>query len=265
MWNPEDYAQHSDAQLKWARELRSRLNLRGDESLLDVGCGDGKITADFAKTIANGRVIGVDSSPEMVNYASQTYPTSQYPNLQFLCMDARSLVLAETFDVVFSNATLHWVPDHVAFLTGVAQILKPGGKLMISCGGQGNAAGILAAFAEVTQEQPWQGHFTTFESPYTFHGVEVYQSWLADVNLHVERLELVPKDMIHLGIEGLAGWIRTTWMPFIQCVPDNQQEQLIQEVVSTYLKHFPLDKEGFSHVEMVRLEVEATKETASVQ
>jgi hypothetical protein len=145
MWNPEDYAQHSDAQLKWARELRSRLNLRGDESLLDVGCGDGKITADFAKTIANGRVIGVDSSPEMVNYASQTYPTSQYPNLQFLCMDARSLVLAETFDVVFSNATLHWVPVTLAqevsvsapvedFSTLNLQFSAPVDWLALACG-----------------------------------------------------------------------------------------------------------------------------------
>jgi trans-aconitate methyltransferase len=63
MWNPEDYAKNSDAQLKWAQELRSHLDLKGDESILDVGCGDGKITADFAVGLPHGRAIGVDSSP----------------------------------------------------------------------------------------------------------------------------------------------------------------------------------------------------------
>lgn len=259
MWNPEDYAQHSDAQLKWAQELRTRLELRGDESLLDVGCGDGKITADFARAIPQGQVIGIDSSLEMVDYAAQTYSSSKYPNLRFVCMDARSLAFTNPFDIVFSNAVLHWVSDHLAVLTGVSQILKPGGKLVISCGGQGNVTGILAAFAEVMQQQPWIEYFATFQPPYTFHGVEVYQSWLSDVGLQVQRLELVPKDMTHRGMKGLAGWIRTTWMPFIQCIPSQQQEQFIQEVVKTYLNHVPLDEAGLSHVQMVRLEVEASK------
>jgi len=64
-WNPEDYAKNSDAQLKWAKELKQSLNLQGDESVLDVGCGDGKITADFATTLPRGRVVGIDSSPDM--------------------------------------------------------------------------------------------------------------------------------------------------------------------------------------------------------
>jgi trans-aconitate 2-methyltransferase len=259
MWNPEDYARHSDAQLKWAQELRSRLDLQGNESLLDIGCGDGKITADFAKAIPLGQAIGIDSSPDMVEYAAQNYPATQYPNLQFMQMDAQAIAFGKAFDIVFSNATLHWVLDHFAVLTAVSQILKPGGRLMISCGGQGNAAGIIAAFAEVIQQQDWRSCFATFQPPYTFHGVEVYQSWLLGVGLQAQRLELVPKDMTHQGSEGLVGWIRTTWMPFIHCVPVNDQERFTQEVVTTYLKHFPLDREGLSHVEMVRLEVEATK------
>jgi trans-aconitate 2-methyltransferase len=259
MWNPEDYARHSDAQLKWAQELRSRLNLRGNESLLDIGCGDGKITADFARAIPRGQAIGIDSSLEMVEYAAKNYPATQYPNLRFRQMDAQAIVFEQAFDVVFSNATLHWVPDHFAVLTRVSQILKPGGKLIISCGGQGNAAGIIATFSEVMQRQDWRSYFATFQPPYTFHGVEVYQSWLSEIGLQVQRLELVPKDMTHKGSEGLAGWIRTTWMPFIHCVPVENQEEFIQEVVTTYLKHIPLDRDDLSHVEMVRLEAEAIK------
>lgn len=259
MWNPEDYARHSDAQLKWAQELRSRLDLQGNESLLDIGCGDGKITADFAKAIPQGEAIGIDSSPEMVEYAAKNYPATRHPNLQFIQMDAQAIAFEQRFDIVFSNATLHWVSDHYAVLTGVSQILKPGGKLIISCGGQGNGAGIIAAFSEVMQQQDWIEYFTTFQTPYTFHGVDIYQSWLSEVGFQAQWLELVPKDMTHQGSEGLAGWIRTTWMPFIHCVPVDGQERFTQEVVTTYLKHFPLDEEGLSHVEMVRLEVDAIK------
>jgi trans-aconitate 2-methyltransferase len=106
-WNPEDYAKNSDAQLKWARELRQNLKLQGNESVLDVGCGDGKITADFATALSKGRVVGVDSSPEMIDYATRTYASKQYANLSFACVDARSLDFDREFDLCFSNATLH--------------------------------------------------------------------------------------------------------------------------------------------------------------
>jgi trans-aconitate 2-methyltransferase len=89
MWNPEDYAKNSDAQLQWARSLTQNLNLASYQSILDVGCGDGKITADFAATVPQSRVVGIDSSLEMIAYAQEKYPVSQYPNLTFTCIDAR--------------------------------------------------------------------------------------------------------------------------------------------------------------------------------
>ncbi|MEM7757189.1 MAG: class I SAM-dependent methyltransferase [Cyanobacteria bacterium P01_A01_bin.40] len=91
MWNPEDYTKNSDAQLKWARSLIQNLNLNDYQSILDLGCGDGKITADFAASFPENRVVGVDSSAEMVAYAAEKYPARKYPNLNFVCMDARSL------------------------------------------------------------------------------------------------------------------------------------------------------------------------------
>lgn len=76
--------------MKWAWELRETLDLQGNESVLDVGCGDGKITADFAAALPKGRVVGVDSSAQMIDYATRTYADTQYPNLSFACNDARS-------------------------------------------------------------------------------------------------------------------------------------------------------------------------------
>lgn len=259
LWNPEDYAKNSDAQLKWAQELRSTLNLHGDESVLDVGCGDGKITADFATALPKGEVIGVDRSPEMIAYAQRTYPATQYPNLSFARVDARSLDFDHRFDLIFSNAVLHWVDDHQAFLKGAARSLKQGGRLVISCGGKGSAADILQVFSKIVTEDPWKKYFNGFHNPYFFYGTQDYAVWLEQVGLHPERLELVPKDMTHSGKAGLAGWIRTTWLPFTQQVPESERDSFITHFVETYLSQFPLDSNGLTHVQMVRLEVNALK------
>jgi len=142
-WDPEDYARHSGAQLAWANDQIARLDLAPDEAecstfraVLDVGCGDGKITAEFARALpvcqlcppmiyvgtaelANGFVLGVDSSPAFVDsalpcrYAREHYPPSTHPNLCFEIMDARRLAYPRRFrlyssrDLIFSNATLH--------------------------------------------------------------------------------------------------------------------------------------------------------------
>src|SRR5437867_9759059 len=122
-WNPHDYAKNSSAQLVWARELISRMAFVGSEAVLDVGCGDGKITAEFARSLPGGYVLGVDSSPEFIAYASLHYPETDFSTLKFERMDARSLKIDRRFDLIFSNATMHWVDDHRAFLRGAAQHL----------------------------------------------------------------------------------------------------------------------------------------------
>lgn len=259
MWNPEDYAQHSNAQLKWARELRKHLDLKPDAAILDVGCGDGKITADLALTVPQGTIVGLDNSPQMVAYAQRTYPLSQYPNLSFVCGDARALPWTQTFDVVFSNATLHWVDNHQVFLQGAYGSLRDGGQLAISCGGQGNAAEIFYVFAEAIAQAPWRPYFETFQTPYFFYGTSDYRQWLQETGFTIERLALVPKDMTQMGKAGLAAWIRTTWMPFTHCVPEPKRDFFIAQFVESYLERFPLDARGLAHVHMVRLEVIACK------
>jgi trans-aconitate 2-methyltransferase len=258
-WNPEDYAKNSDAQLKWARELRQNLNLQGNESILDVGCGDGKITADFATSLPRGCVTGVDGSPEMIAYATRTYSAKQYPNLIFACVDARSLDFDREFDLCFSNATLHWVDNHQAFLSGVSRALRSGGRLVVSCGGQGNAADVLQVFSELVSCEPWDRYFNEFRNPYFFYGDKDYSMWLEEAGFIVEKLELVPKDMTHQGKEGLAGWIRTTWMPFTQYVPESERDDFVTHFVEAYVDRIPLDQNGLAHVSMVRLEVNALK------
>lgn len=258
-WNPEEYAKSSAAQLAWARELIARLKLRGEESVLDVGSGDGKVTAELAAVLPRGRVVGLDGSREMVGFARAHYDERQFPNLEFVCMDARRIELNRLFDIVFSNAALHWIEDHRAVLKGLSRVLRRGGGLIISCGGRGNAAEILATVGVVTAKIRWRKYFDALAFPYHFYGPDEYSRWLPEAGLSPLRVELVPKDMPHRGAEGLAAWIRTTWLPFTERVPEQDQEELIQEIVKTYLDRFPVDSAGVAYVKMVRLEVEALK------
>jgi trans-aconitate methyltransferase len=258
-WNPEEYAKHSAAQLVWARELIARLQLRGDESVLDVGSGDGKVTAEIAAAVPRGRVVGLDGSNEMVEFARAHYGNDRFPNLEFVCLDARRIALNYSFDVVFSNAALHWIADHPAILQGVSRVMRRGGRLIFSCGGLGNAAEILHVVQAVTVQDRWRKYFEGFERPYNFYGPDQYLRWLPEAGLSPLRVELVPKDMSQPGAHGLAAWIRTTWLPFTERVPQSEREEMILDMVSEYLSRFPADAAGDVHVKMVRLEVEALK------
>jgi trans-aconitate 2-methyltransferase len=256
-WDPEEYARHSSAQLGWAQELTARLALQGSEALLDVGCGDGKMTAALSRALSGGFVLGVDSSPAFIAYARSHYPQAEYPNLRFEQMDARNLSYGRRFDVIFSNAVLHWVDDHPAFLAGCARLLRARGRLSLSCGGAGNAAEIIAVLEELIRQPPWAPCFTGFGFPYFFYSPEDYAGWLPAAGFEPLRLALVEKDMQHSGRAGLAGWIRTTWLPYTQRVPQAQRQAFIFSLVEAYLARQPLDAAGQCHVRMVRLEVEA--------
>lgn len=258
-WNAKDYAKNSANQYAWAKELIPKLKLQGDEALLDIGCGDGKITAEIAKALPKGRVVGIDSSQEMIHLAQTTFPQADYPNLSFQLMDARKLIFQPVFDKIFSNATLHWIPNQSAVLFGIERCLKPGGSLLFQMAGKGNAQEIISLLDNMLSLVPWKPYFEGFKFPYGFFSQEEYTDFLLEEGLKPLRVELFPKDMKFKGIEGLAGWVRTTWLPFTEKLPEELKGQFINELVSRYVKIHPVDAEGMIHLGMIRLEVEAQK------
>jgi trans-aconitate 2-methyltransferase len=256
-WDAEDYSQSSAQQKKWGRELLSKLRLEGGERVLDIGCGDGKITAEIAELLPQGHVVGIDSSEEMINFARDSYPRDRRPNLDWAVMDARELAFDAQFDLVFSNAVLHWIPDHKPVLGGIKRSLKPGGKILLQMGGRGNAGKVVEAMGKRMMTDQWNHYFHDMSIPYSFYGPEEYEEWLAEAGLTPLRVELVYKDMVHPGRDGTAAWIRTTWLPFTQRIPEDMRETFIYEIVDAYMESHPADEEGLVHVEAIRLEVEA--------
>ena len=258
-WNAADYHANSAVQQSWARELIAKLNLRGDEHILDVGCGDGKVTAEIARAVPRGSVVGVDASAEMIGFARKTFPSSKISNLKFLITDARKINFKTKFDLVFSNAALHWVDDHEAILRGAASVLKTGGRLAISCGGKGNAHDVFLALRPEIRLIQWCKFFRKMPLPYFFYAPGDYEKWLPKFGFKINALKLAPKDVTYAGAEGLATWLRTTWLPFVQRVPENLREEFIEAVMQRYVAKHPPDADGKIHVRMVRLEIEAEK------
>ncbi len=258
-WDAEAYTRNSSGQLAWARELMGKLALRGDERVLDVGCGDGRVTAELASRVPRGEVVGVDSSEQMIRRATREFPKSSHPNLSFTRMDATSLTFTTRFDVAFSNAALHWVKDQPAMLRGVASSLRPGGRVLFQLGGKGNADGILSILGEMIVAEPWRRYFTEFEFPWMFLAPEDYRALLKTAGFSARRIELIPRDMRHAGRDGLVGWVMTTWMPYTESVPEDFREAFVAEAVDRYLARHPLTSDGAAVVRMVRLEVEAEK------
>lgn len=258
-WNAKDYAKHSTNQYEWAKELIPKLELSGSETLLDIGCGDGKVTATLAKYLQNGKAVGIDSSQEMITLARRSFPSGSYPNLSFTKMDARKLTFKEQFDVAFSNAALHWIVNHKPVLLGVRNSLKSSGRLLFQMAGKGNAKDVIAVFEAMQREEKWKPNFAEFSFPYGFYSPEEYKQWLREAGLKPERVELVPKDMKLQGKEGLAGWIRTTWLPFTERVPSHLRAAFVAEIADRYLAAHPSDEVGVVHIEMTRLEIQATK------
>jgi len=259
VWNPSDYAANSAAQLAWARELIAKLHLCGDERVLDVGCGDGKITAELARALPRGSIVGLDGSTQMLRFAREHFPAKKFPNLEFVKMDARRIRFPLPFDLIFSNAALHWVDDHPAFLRGASACLKADGRLVISCGGKGNAQDVFSALRATLRTKSWRNYFRNLAAPYFFHQPEDYERWLPRFGFKPALVRLANKETIFPGRQGLAAWIRTTWLPYTQRVPAAQREAFIADVVERFVAKHPLNAAGKLTVRMVRLEIDSTK------
>ena len=261
-WNAAEYAANSAVQQAWARELIGKLNLCGGEKILDVGCGDGKVTAEIARAVPRGLVVGTDASAEMIAFAKKTFLPAKISNLKFETTDAREISGGKptnTFDLVFSNAALHWVDDHEKFLRGAAAVLKSGGRLVVSCGGKGNAHDVFLALRPEMRLKRWCGFFRRMPMPYFFYSPGDYEKWLPKFGFKIHSLKLAPKDATYDGAEGFTTWLRSTWIPYVQRVPENLREEFIEAVTQRYVAKHPPDVVGKVHVRMVRLEIEAEK------
>jgi trans-aconitate methyltransferase len=164
-WDATTYHLVSEPQLQWGLRVLQRLELAGRESVADVGCGTGRLTAVLAARVPAGRVTGIDASPAMLAEARRQLQLLGVPLVR---ASADRLPFSETFDVLFSNATFHWVVDHEALFASIFAALRPGGRLHAQCGGGPNLARLRQRAERLMASDRYGPHFSGWSEPWHY-------------------------------------------------------------------------------------------------
>jgi trans-aconitate 2-methyltransferase len=167
-WDAATYERVSLPQLEWAGQVIDRLELAPDDSVLDAGCGSGKVTQLLIERVPRGRVVAVDSAPSMVERARAALGD----RATVFRSDLQELVLEEPVDAVFSNAVFHWVPDHDRLFRRMHDALRPGGRMSAQCGGAGNVERFHGIANRVGAESPFAEYLADWEGPWNFAAAE---------------------------------------------------------------------------------------------
>ena len=174
-WDGRSYDRISTTMEALGREVLSRLELAGDEVVLDAGCGSGRITEALLDRVPRGRVIAVDASESMIEAARRRLndvPSSGEGSVHLQLADLLELELPERVDAVLSTATFHWIADHERLFTRLRALLRDGGRLAAQCGGRGNIDVLRGQAREVQRREPYAAHFDGWQPPWNYAAPE---------------------------------------------------------------------------------------------
>lgn len=247
-WNAEYYKNNSDNQYKTGMKTLLGIQFQGNENVLDIGCGDGRITAEIAQLVPRGFVLGIDISRNMITEAKKSFGVIR--NIAFQCEDAAAFSSTKNFDVVVSNSTFHWIKNQKGALKNIYDHAKPGGHLNIT----------MAAFQEnpishVHNSPKWAPILAHREETYFPQTIDSMQTMLEscgfkdiDVQCNVAKRLLKNK-------EELFNWA-FAWVPHSTGLSDNKAREFTQDVVDSVCR---TQKDGQVILEIVRLNARAIK------
>src|SRR5262245_31489535 len=167
-WNADSYHQVSSPQFDWGTAVLERLPLEGDELVLDVGCGTGRLTEKLLERLPRGHVVGIDLSSNMLQVARDFLQPRFGDRIRLVMADASALPLLGAADAIFSTATFHWVRDHPRLFRGLHAALKPGGRLVAQCGGGPNIARLHGRADALMQEPRFAPYYAAWQEPWEF-------------------------------------------------------------------------------------------------
>jgi trans-aconitate 2-methyltransferase len=187
-WDAGEYEALSAPQTRWGAEVLERLDVRGDEAAIDAGCGTGRVTELLLAKLPEGSVLALDKSRGMVEAARRRFAGE--PRVRVECQDLLSLEVEETVDLVFSTATFHWIWDHERLFENLARAIKPGGRLVAQCGGEGNISRATKAMKETMEQERFKDYFAGWGD----------DKYYADAQSTARRLEAA-------GFEEVETWL----------------------------------------------------------
>ncbi len=240
-WNADEYTRHAAFVAELTADVLSLLDPKPGESILDLGCGDGRLTAHLQEL--GCEVLGVDGSPAMIEKAALLAVPA-------LVMDGHDLTFDQEFDAVFSNAALHWMTRPEKVIDGVQRALKPGGRFVAEFGGAGNTNKIMSA---ISRTMKTLGH-PEFQLPWYFPTTDEYASLLENKNFKVERIELVERPT---PLEsGMQKWLELFTGGITKSLSETERQKFLEAVCET-VKPDLYDHDTGWWADYVRLRVKA--------
>jgi len=220
-WNARDYHRISGPQVSWGRKVLARVPLRGDETLMDAGCGTGRLTAELLQGLPRGRVVGVDLSQNMLAGAREHLAVDFDGKFWLVAADLQHLPFERVFDGIFSTAAFHWVLDHDRLFRSLFRALRPGGWLQAQCGGGENLVRLRERTDELTATPKYARYFAGFREPWTYNDAETAAALLkragfVEVDTSLEAAPTVMED-------------RPKYSEFVRSVILRQHLELIPE------------------------------------
>lgn len=251
-WDARTYHRVSTPHRGWAKALIDRLELRGDETVCDAGCGSGAVTAMLADALPAGRIYAVDVAPSMVAHARETLAGRP---VTVLAQELTELTLPEPVDAIFSSATFHWIADHDTLFRRLALALRPGGRLVAQCGGEGNIDAFRAIADDVAfTEAPFAQYFQDWTRPWHYAGADATAVRLTDAGFRDVYTWLAPAPT---PIDDPKPFLTSVCLVrHLDALPPALREVFVDRVLERCTHPLVLD--------YVRLNIVATKSTEAV-
>lgn len=242
-WDADTYDAVSDPQFQWGTEVLARLELSGDESAIDAGCGSGKVTEKLLDRLPGGKLLAVDGSEAMIAKARERLGE----RASYLVADLSELDLPEPVELIFSTATFHWIADHHRLFTRLRAALKPGGRLVAQCGGKGNVAEHAQVIAAVAAQPKFASHLEQMTGMWNFAGPEETEARLRAAGFTEARCWLEPKPVT--PEKPLEFTSTVTLGPLLAQLPEDLRRPFAEAILEASEQPLTLD--------YVRLNIEA--------
>jgi trans-aconitate 2-methyltransferase len=242
-WDAETYDAISDPQFSWGMEVLERLELRGDEAVIDAGCGSGRVAERLIDRLPSGSLLAVDASEAMIAKARERLGD----RASYLVADLSELDVAEPVDLIFSTATFHWILDHERLFGRLCEALRPGGRLVAQCGGLGNVSEHARAITAVATRPEFAPHFGGMTVMWNFADPEETEARLRVAGFAEAHCWLQPKPVT--PVDPLRFTMTVTLGPHLTRLPEDLRQPFAEAVLDQGPQPLTLD--------YVRLNIEA--------
>lgn len=234
-WNAQLYLKFKKERTQPSIDLINRLNFQNPKKVIDIGCGPGNSTALLKKHYPDAYILGVDSSPNMIEKA-----VKECPDIDFMLFDASKDfdMLDRDFDIVFSNACIQWVPDHKRLLTDMMSILNPGGIMAVQVPNQVEMS-INSVISEVTKSDKWK---SKFRSERKFHNLaeEEYFDLLYEISSDFSMWKTIYFHRLP-SQESIVEWYKSTGLrPYLEVLNDDEKSDFEKDILQKVKEHYPI-------------------------